>query len=84
MGQETGSRNSEKRGKGTHSLGRGLGSGELERPLLFFFFQMAAVPTWPILWVLLDYKRGPLIPGTGSERREEDSFDSDSTATLLK
>ncbi|XP_035303494.1 centrobin isoform X7 [Cricetulus griseus] len=27
--------------------------------------------------------RDPLIPGTGSERREEDSFDSDSTATLL-
>ncbi|XP_005067619.1 centrobin isoform X2 [Mesocricetus auratus] len=27
--------------------------------------------------------RAPLIPGTGSERREEDSFDSDSTATLL-
>lgn len=26
----------------------------------------------------------PLIPGAGSERREEDSFDSDSTATLLK
>ncbi|XP_051036250.1 centrobin isoform X2 [Phodopus roborovskii] len=25
----------------------------------------------------------PLIPGTGSERREEDSFDSDSTAALL-
>ncbi|XP_032769375.1 centrobin isoform X2 [Rattus rattus] len=31
---------------------------------------------WPIV-------RAPLIPGTGSERREEDSFDSDSTATLL-
>nr|XP_054312601.1 centrobin isoform X7 [Pongo pygmaeus] len=27
--------------------------------------------------------RDPLIPGAGSERREEDSFDSDSTATLL-
>nr|XP_003929247.2 LOW QUALITY PROTEIN: centrobin [Saimiri boliviensis boliviensis] len=27
--------------------------------------------------------RDSLIPGTGSERREEDSFDSDSTATLL-
>ncbi|KAL0596918.1 Centrobin [Plecturocebus cupreus] len=27
--------------------------------------------------------RDPLIPGTGSEKREEDSFDSDSTATLL-
>lgn len=26
----------------------------------------------------------PLTPGAGSERREEDSFDSDSTATLLK
>ncbi|XP_052051116.1 centrobin isoform X7 [Apodemus sylvaticus] len=29
------------------------------------------------------YPGDPLIPGTGSERREEDSFDSDSTATLL-
>ncbi|XP_014645020.1 PREDICTED: centrobin [Ceratotherium simum simum] len=27
--------------------------------------------------------RDPLTPGAGSERREEDSFDSDSTATLL-
>ncbi|XP_023369809.1 LOW QUALITY PROTEIN: centrobin [Otolemur garnettii] len=27
--------------------------------------------------------RDPLAPGAGSERREEDSFDSDSTATLL-
>ncbi|XP_008060549.1 centrobin [Carlito syrichta] len=27
--------------------------------------------------------RDPLIPGAGSEKREEDSFDSDSTATLL-
>ncbi|XP_047402936.1 centrobin isoform X1 [Sciurus carolinensis] len=27
--------------------------------------------------------RDPLIPGAGSERRDEDSFDSDSTATLL-
>ncbi|XP_008574892.1 PREDICTED: centrobin isoform X3 [Galeopterus variegatus] len=27
--------------------------------------------------------RYPLTPGAGSERREEDSFDSDSTATLL-
>ncbi|XP_041521748.1 centrobin isoform X7 [Microtus oregoni] len=27
--------------------------------------------------------RDPLIPGAGSERQEEDSFDSDSTATLL-
>ena len=26
----------------------------------------------------------PPIPGADSERREEDSFDSDSTATLLK
>ncbi|XP_038183797.1 centrobin isoform X3 [Arvicola amphibius] len=29
------------------------------------------------------YPGDPLIPGAGSERREEDSFDSDSTATLL-
>ncbi|XP_052051118.1 centrobin isoform X8 [Apodemus sylvaticus] len=33
--------------------------------------------------MLLPIVRDPLIPGTGSERREEDSFDSDSTATLL-
>lgn len=48
---------------------------------------MAAVPTWSLLWGLLGLglqAGAPLIPGTGSERREEDSFDSDSTATLLK
>ncbi|XP_038183801.1 centrobin isoform X7 [Arvicola amphibius] len=33
--------------------------------------------------VILPIVRDPLIPGAGSERREEDSFDSDSTATLL-
>lgn len=58
--------------------------GEVERKDLFF--------KWSLFLSLPDPGCGPLwlpteesaTPGAGSERREEDSFDSDSTATLLK
>lgn len=61
--------------------------GEVERKdHSFLLLQVIPVPIIPdpgcgSLWLPAE---GSPIPGADSERREEDSFDSDSTATLLK
>ncbi|KAK2111200.1 hypothetical protein P7K49_010946 [Saguinus oedipus] len=60
---------------------RGEGARELkERPSSGSCFGHYLTLALGSLWLPAG---DPLIPGTGSERREEDSFDSDSTATLL-
>lgn len=68
-------------------FGRGAGGvGEVERKALCSLLQVVPVLSLPDpgCGSLCLPSGDPLTPGAGSERREEDSFDSESTATLLK
>ncbi|XP_060220968.1 centrobin isoform X5 [Meriones unguiculatus] len=69
----------------SRSLSIGLENNVKKKDGSKHIFEMESVrgQLQTLLHTSRDYPGDPLIRGAGSERREEDSFDSDSTATLL-